>query len=190
MFFFLLVKSLIDVAHILRTGHKSEVYMKFHAHNAPVPITQPRKKKHSLYPETLPASSWGSYQHVDFSPICRLSLQTLCRSKQIPHASWNLMIASYFFGHIYDIVIILSTPDGHLGSLKLWTFLKSADTGSCVHLLVNSSRVLIARIHRRRKKPCAKPWGDTVKHLPKVGLLSVTILIWEEFGRIKEEESY
>lgn len=87
------------------------------------------------------------------------------------------MITSYFFVHIYDILIILSTPDGHLGSLKLWAFLKSAVTGSWVHLLVNSSHVLIARIHSGRKKPCAKPCGDTVKHLLKVGLLSITILI-------------
>lgn len=87
------------------------------------------------------------------------------------------MITSYFFVRIYNILIILSTPDGHLGSLKLWPFLKSAVTGSWVHLLVNSSHVLIARTRSGRKKPCAKPWGDTVKHLPKVGLLSITILI-------------
>lgn len=87
------------------------------------------------------------------------------------------MIASYFFVHIYDIVIILSTPDGHLGNLKLRPFLKSAVTGSWVHLLVNSSHVLIVRLQSGRKKPCAKPWGDTVKHLPKVRLLSLTILI-------------
>lgn len=87
------------------------------------------------------------------------------------------MITSYFFVHIYNILIILSTPDGHLGSLKLWPFLKSAVTGSWVHLLVNSSHVLIACTRSGRKKPCAKPWGDRVKHLPKVGLLSITILI-------------
>lgn len=87
------------------------------------------------------------------------------------------MITSYFFVYIYDILVIPSTPDGHLGSLKLWPFLKSAVTGSWVHLLVNSSHVLIARAHSGRKKPCAQPWDDTVKHLPKVGLLPITILI-------------
>lgn len=44
MLFFLIVKSLIDVAYILRTGHKSEVYMKFHAHNAPCTHHSTRKK--------------------------------------------------------------------------------------------------------------------------------------------------
>lgn len=42
--FFLLVKSLIDNVYILRTGHKSEVYIKFHAHNAPCTHHSTRKK--------------------------------------------------------------------------------------------------------------------------------------------------
>lgn len=93
------------------------------------------------------------------------------------------------FLYLYNILSFLSTLDGHLGSLKVWAVLKTVLTQAPLHPLVNSRPVFFA--HIRGRKTSVGPRGDAAQRLPKVALLSsITVLIQEEFGGIKGEESY
>lgn len=142
-----------------------------------VPITQPRRAC-CLYPDTLTTSSRG------WPP----SITTFTWATFVCCVLWNLTLTSYFFLYLYNVLFVLSSLDRHLGSLKVRAVLKTVLTRA-LSILSWIPDLFSLQTYTAEGRS-ARPWGDAVKLLSKVGLLSITILIQEEFGGIKEEESY